>query len=316
MTGQVELARRAERLGFRALWFRDVPLLDPDFGDIGQVIDPWVYLGYIAARTSTIHLATGSITLPLRHPFHTATAAAPTNELSGGRLILGVASGDRMIECPAFGVDFATHGARFRQALDDIQRALHESFPRMDSPLTRLNGADLVPKPASGRIPVLVTGHSQQSLDWIAAHADGWVNYPHGPAQQAARLAGWRRQCAARAPGDFKPFATSLYINLAADAGAPPSRLRLGYRLRRRALVEPLAHHRDSGVNHVAFNLKYGERPAAEVLEELGNEVLSHFASADATAGTAKQDELCPDTSPSFGATPRRTCRCAVKPAP
>lgn len=292
MAGQAELARRAEQLGFRALWFRDVPLLDPDFGDVGQVFDPWVYLGYIAARTSTIHLAPGSIILPLRHPLHTAKAAASVNELSGGRLILGVASGDRMIEYPAFGVDFATRGARFRQALDDIQRALHETFPRIDSPLTRLNGADLVPKPASGRIPVLVTGHSQQSLDWIAARADGWLYYPRDPAQQAARLAEWRQQCAEQAPGVFKPFAQSLYLNLAADAGAPPSRIHLGYRLGRHALVELLGHLRDLGVNHIALNLKYGERPAAEVLEELGDEVLPHFAAPDAEDEADPRDEI------------------------
>jgi luciferase-type oxidoreductase len=292
MTGQVELARRAEQLGFRALWFRDVPLLDPDFGDVGQVFDPWVYLGYIAAQTRTIHLATGSIILPLRHPLHTAKAAASVNELTGGRLILGVASGDRMIEYPAFGVNFGTRGEHFRLACDDIRRALYESFPHIDSPLTHLSGADLVPKPASGRIPLLVTGNSQQSLDWVAAQADGWLYYPRDPAPQAARIAEWRQYCARHAPGIFKPFAQSLYVNIVANADTPPSRIHLGYRLGRRALVELLAGLRDLGVNHVAFNLKYGERPAAEVLEELGNEVLPHFAPADAASATDTEDEL------------------------
>jgi luciferase-type oxidoreductase len=98
------LARRAEELGFAALWFRDVPLRDPNFGDIGQVYDPWVYLGWIAAQTRTIALATGSIVLPLRHPLHTAKAAASIDQLTRGRFVLGVASGDRPIEFPAFGL--------------------------------------------------------------------------------------------------------------------------------------------------------------------------------------------------------------------
>jgi hypothetical protein len=50
MRRQERLARRAEELGFAALWARDVPLRDPNFGDLGQVYDPWVYLGWIAAR--------------------------------------------------------------------------------------------------------------------------------------------------------------------------------------------------------------------------------------------------------------------------
>jgi luciferase-type oxidoreductase len=81
MRNQEYLARRAEELGFAALWYRDVPLRDPNFGDIGQVYDPWVYLGWIAAQTRTIALATGSIILPVRHPLHTAKAAASIDQL-------------------------------------------------------------------------------------------------------------------------------------------------------------------------------------------------------------------------------------------
>ncbi len=292
MLGQVELAQRAEALGFRALWFRDVPLLDPAFGDAGQVFDPWVWLGYVAAHTRRIHLATGSIALPLRHPLHTAKAAASVNELTGGRLVLGVATGDRALEYPAFGIDYATRSQRFRDALDYMESALYRSFPTIDSPLGALTGADLVPKPAAGRIPVLVTGHSQQSLEWIAARADGWLTYPRDPGIQAERVAAWRRACAAHAAGAFKPFAQSLYVDLAADPHAPASRIHLGYRLGREALVALLEQLRDLGVNHVALNLKYGARPAGEVLEELGAEVLPRLAAGDAHPGPVRPPRM------------------------
>src|SRR5689334_4259932 len=95
MRGQIALAQRAEAAGFAALWFRDVPLRVPSFGDTGQVFDPWVWLSYIGASTSNIALATGSIVLPLRHPLHVAKAAASIDQLTDGRLVLGVASGDR-----------------------------------------------------------------------------------------------------------------------------------------------------------------------------------------------------------------------------
>ncbi|MET0374025.1 MAG: LLM class flavin-dependent oxidoreductase [Rhizorhabdus sp.] len=106
MRDQARLARRAEELGFAGLWTRDVPLRDPNFGDLGQVYDPWVWLGWIAAHTSTIALATASIIIPLRHPLHTAKASASVDQLTGGRFVLGVASGDRPVEFPAFGVDW------------------------------------------------------------------------------------------------------------------------------------------------------------------------------------------------------------------
>ena len=129
MRDQERLARRAEELGFAALWVRDVPLRDPTFGDIGQIYDPWVYLGWIAAQTRDIALATGSIVLPLRHPLHTAKAAASVDQLTQGRLVLGVASGDRPVEFPSFGVDFERRGSLFRENFRVIREVLADEFP-------------------------------------------------------------------------------------------------------------------------------------------------------------------------------------------
>ena len=113
MRDQEKLAQRA-RCWFSALWFRDVPLRDPSFGDIGQVFDPWVYLGWIAAHTTTIALATGAIILPLRHPLHTAKSAASIDQLSVGRLVLALQ--------PAIGPLNFRHLALTRQARRGIPR--------------------------------------------------------------------------------------------------------------------------------------------------------------------------------------------------
>ena len=185
MRDQERLARRAEELGFAALWARDVPLRDPNFGDVGQIHDPWVWLGWIAAQTSTIGLATGSIVLPLRHPLHTAKSTASVDQLSGGRFVLGVASGDRPVEFPAFGVDWHQRDVLFRENLAVIRRVLMEEFPAVQSSYGAMTGtADLVPKPVA-RLPVLITGSSRQDFAWIAAHADGWITYPREFARQA-----------------------------------------------------------------------------------------------------------------------------------
>ena len=220
MRNQERLARRAEELGFAALWVRDVPLRDPSFGDIGQVYDPWVYLGWIAAQTRSIALATGSIILPVRHPLHTAKAAASIDQLSGGRLVLGVASGDRPVEFPAFGIDGDRRDALFRENLHVIREVLANEFPSIQSSYGTLFGtADLVPKPVA-RLPILVTGSSRQSLEWIAEHADGWITYPRALEQQAELAARWRAAVAAVAPGMFKPFAQSFYVDLTDDPDA------------------------------------------------------------------------------------------------
>ena len=277
MRHHLALAQQAEQAGFAAMWVRDVPLFDPSFGDVGQIYDPWVYLGYLAASTRTIALATGSIVLPLRHPLHVAKAAASIDQLSGGRLVLGLASGDRAVEFPAFGLDAAERGERFREALAFLRRALEEHFPEIDSPLGLLRNADLIPKPVAGRLPLLITGNSLQSFEWIAAHGDGWITYPRPLATQAELAAKWRRLTTEAAPGRFKPFAQSLYIDLAESCRAAPTPIHLGFRLGREPLIDLLRSLQASGVHHVALNLKYGHRPAGDVLEELGTEVLPHF---------------------------------------
>jgi luciferase-type oxidoreductase len=277
MQGQVALAQRAERGGFAALWFRDVPLRDPTFGDVGQVFDPWVYLGYIAAQTRDIALATGSIVLPIRHPIHTAKAAASVDQLSHGRLVLGVASGDRPVEFPAFNLDPDTRGDVFRAHLDAIGRLLGESFPVLEGRYGSLRGADLVPKPWADGIPMLVTGNSRQSLEWTAQHSDGWVTYPRPLDAQQRVIHAWRTAAARQRPGAFLPFAQSLYVDLADDPDLSPQPIHLGWRLGRHRLVELLSALETSGANHVILNLKYGRRPAGEVLDELMEFVVPDF---------------------------------------
>ncbi len=278
MENQVALAQRAEALGFAALWVRDVPLHDPSFGDVGQIYDPWVYLGYVAAHTREIALATGSIIFSQRHSLHLAKAAASVDQLSGGRLVMGIASGDRPVEFPAFGIGREQRGERFLHTFTDFKQVLEQSFPVVRSPLTTLEGADLLPKPACDRIPLLVTGHSRQSPEWIAEHADGWLYYPRHPQMQARIIDDWRSLTAQLAPGVFKPYAQSLYVDLVENPSEPATPIHLGYRLGRDRLVDLLLHLKAIGVNHVAFNFKYGGRPASEMLEEIG-QVLPQFQS-------------------------------------
>lgn len=287
MRRQVLLAQRADEGGFGALWFRDVPLRDPNFGDIGQVFDPWVYLGFISAQTREIALATGSIVLPIRHPIHTAKAAASVDQLSQGRLVLGVASGDRPVEFPAFGRNLETRGDVFREHLGMFHRLLAETFPQIENSYGSLHGVDLVPKPVADGIPVLVTGNSRQSLEWIAQHSDGWITYPRSPEAQRRVIHGWQATAELHRPGEFLPFAQSLYIDLDSNPDRRPQPIHFGWRVGRTWLVDILAGLQSAGANHVALNLKYGQRPADEVLEELIEYVVPCFS----------RNELVPETA-------------------
>jgi luciferase-type oxidoreductase len=199
--------------------------------------------------------------------------------------VLGVASGDRPVEFPAFGVDANARGELFRENLAVMRRVLSEEFPTVRSTYGVMMGtADLVPKP-TGRLPILVTGTSRQTLEWTAEHADGWITYPRSLERQAEMVARWRAAVATAAPGAFKPFVQSLYLDLAKDPDHPPQPIHLGFRGGRKIVLPFLEGLRTAGVHHVILNLKYGARDAAEVLEEIGQEILPPLeASQDAAA--------------------------------
>nr|WP_067293468.1 LLM class oxidoreductase [Marinobacterium profundum] len=268
MLDQITLARRAEEGGFAALWSRDVPLLDPSFGDAGQMYDPWVWLGYVAAQTAQIALGTGAIILPLRRPVDLAKAAASVDQLSAGRLIMGVASGDRPVEYSAYQAPFDSRDEAFRETLEFIRRTTHRPEHWDNQDAVRSRQVQLLPKAHAGDIPLFVTGNSRQSLDWIAANADGWLMYPRPIEQQRQVLSSWQSAVQAAGHG-WKPFSQSLYIDLTADPNTQPNPIHLGYRLGRKALLAHLAQLRDIGVNHVSLNLRFSSRPVAEVLDEL-----------------------------------------------
>jgi luciferase-type oxidoreductase len=278
MAHHVDRVQQAERAGFASVWVRDVPLADPSFGDAGQVFDPWVYLGHLAARTDVITLGTSSIVVPLRHPLDIAKAAASIDQLTGGRLLLGVATGDRPVEFPAYGLDADTRAERFREALAYFHAVLENRFPRIRSSLGVMSGnTDLLPKPVYERIPVLMTGRGRQELEWIAANTDGWLYYTPPFEQQRLVIAQWRRLTDGKGERGFAPFAQATYLDLDRDPAAAPRRIHQGFSVGRNGWLEMMLAWQEIGIDQLMINFKQSRRPVAEVLDELGEYVLPHF---------------------------------------
>lgn len=284
LENQGALVSEADRRGFAAIWVRDVPLFDPAFGDAGQLFDPFTYLAWLAAHTTHAALATGSAIFSLRHPIDLAKAATSIDRLSGGRLILGIASGDRASEFPAYGLDSDQRAGRFAEAVPMFRRLVEETRPTIASPLGQMQGIDLLPKPVTGRIPLMVTGFSRQSMEWIGAQADGWLTYPEathlpaGPRKLAGKIRSWRDSIPDQG---FRPHMTNEWLDLVDDPDFPRTPVQGGFVLRtgRNGLIDLLREWRDAGVNHAALGIQFSARPAGEIIQELAEYMLPHFPS-------------------------------------
>lgn len=277
---QLHLAKLAETLGFRALWIRDVPLNSADYPDPVGHLDPWVFLGALAAQTERIALVSGAIVLTLRHPLHIAKGAISTNVLSGGRFILGLGSGDRPPEYAAFGRDsdmrrelFRAHWEQLAAAVRLPSRIVPDKAPP-DSPDFVL----LPPSPDS--IPMLAVGSGGQSVDWIARNALGWITYHREPQDQFHRHRLWRTAVDRAAPDQFRAFGVSMKLDLSKDRGEKATSIPLGYRVGSQALIDLLHGLRDGGTHHVSLSLASPDRATADILHELAADVLPAFHDA------------------------------------
>ena len=173
-------AERAEALGFESLWAWDHVLLgvEPAF----PILDSLSTLTAIAARTTRIQLGTGVLVLPLRNPVITAKVVASLDQISKGRLILGVAAGWYAREFDACGVPFKERGRLLERNLDLLLRLWGEAPVTAQVDGLNLREAVILPKPyQKPHPPILMGGYVDAVLRRAARVADGWLTYFYTP---------------------------------------------------------------------------------------------------------------------------------------
>jgi luciferase-type oxidoreductase len=192
----------------------------------------------------------------------TAKAAASVDALSVGRLILGVASGDRPVEYPLLGLDVETRGEAFREAVAYLRAAWQPGGLPVNG--ERIPTLDILPRPAQQTIPLVVAGQARQDDDWLAATMDGRFVYPGSIEKMAAQAARWRDATDGRGT-----FISAFHLDLLDAPDAPATPIRFGARVGRDGLIAHLTALADIGVDHLAINLRQPGRPPAEIIEEL-----------------------------------------------
>lgn len=195
----VRQAVAAEEAGFDVVLGSDH--FHPWVDDTSAAGFVWSWLGAVAARTARVQLGT-SVTCPLfhYHPALVAQMAATTDRLSGGRLLLGVGTGEALNERP-LGFPFpgyAERQARMQEALEIIHRMFAGEKLSFRGEHYTTETARLYSPPA-GDLPVLMAAGGPKSAEFAGTYADGLITSVKDPADTVAKVIGpYRRAAAAR----------------------------------------------------------------------------------------------------------------------
>ncbi len=160
----------------------DPPILGPD----SRLFDLFTVIGAIGARTQRLTVATGIYLLPLRSPVLTALAAATAQELTGGRLCLGVGSGWLPEEFEALGVPFARRGALLDEYIDVVRAALAGGAFEHHGDAVDVGPVQVTREPVG--LPIVIGGVTERAVRRAALRGDGWYNPSTTSLSECARL--------------------------------------------------------------------------------------------------------------------------------
>ncbi len=169
----VAMARAAEAAGFDSIWLGDHLLYRGDGRPERGPWEAWTMLSALGAVTERIDLGPLVACLAFHPPGLIAKLAATVDEVSGGRLILGVGAGWNEPEFRAFGIPFDHRVSRFEESFEIVRRLLAGERVTLPGRFWRADDAVLLPKPAR-RPPIMVGSAGRRVLSIALPHVDAW----------------------------------------------------------------------------------------------------------------------------------------------
>ena len=182
------MAIAAEEGGLDSVWGADHLIFRSD-GETAGIHECWTVLTAIAAVTSRVEIGPLVLALPFRNPALVAKMAAELDEVSGGRLILGLGCGWHEPEFEAFGYPFDHRVSRFDEGLQVTVPLLREGLVNFTGEYHRAIDADLRPRPIrEGGPPILIAGKQPRMLELVVRDADQWNAAWYGNPDEADEL--------------------------------------------------------------------------------------------------------------------------------
>ena len=217
----------------------------------GYLPSPLIALAVAASATTTISLGTGVVIAPVHDPIRLAEDAAVVDQLSEGRLVLGLGVGYLDAEYRTFGVEPSSRGRRTTETMEILRTAWTGQTFSYDGSVISLDSVRVTPTPVGDGIPIWLGGYADAALKRAADFADG-----HLVGRGTPEIVG--RAAAALADCERRPF--TFAVNLAVALDAPGGSARVAHANPSRANNSPTnADKRGSTPTRAS----YRRRPAA-----------------------------------------------------
>ena len=162
--------RRAEELGYASLWTQERLTGAP------TVIDPLSFLAYIAGQTTKARLGVSVVVLPRHNPIHLAKQTASIDQMSGGRLILGVGLGTNAQDLVQYGLSPERRVRRFIEHVEIIKALWTQDNVIYKGDFYELDGTNIAPKPTQQPHPPMWFGANvEPAIHRALKYANGWT---------------------------------------------------------------------------------------------------------------------------------------------
>ena len=279
----LEFGPLAEGLGYDSVWVMDHLF---NTGYIRERLEdkpyyhPMATLSYLAATTSKVTLGTSVLVLPYHNPVELAKYAATLDQISGGRVTLGVGVGAMTEEFEALGISMRHRGSLTDECMDIMKELWSNRLPQYQSKRWDFSDLYFSPKPVQSTIPLWVGGSSPGAMKRTALRGEGW--HPTGLSPEGYALGKQEIADAASAAGR-DPSAMTWSTRVEVEVHGRPSSGRAAGRTTMPGddpamMAASIKAYQDAGVDHIVLALNSGDVSALkQLMETIANEVLPEF---------------------------------------
>jgi len=268
------MAQAAESIGFDAIWISDHVGFGDPAGEWSGAWESWTLLSALAAATTRVALGNYVLAVPFRNPALLAKMAETLDEISGGRVILGLGAGWNEPEFTSYGVPYDDRFRRFEDALRVITDMLRRGSSTHDGHTIQTRSARIEPRgPRPEGLPVMVGANGPRMLRLTAELADHWNGGMPGSDELPGMLQEMDDVCreVGRDPATLTRSAEILVRTVAARDGAPPEAHEI--RGEPEAIAAQIRAFGDLGLDHLQVQLRpnsvEGVAAFAPVIERL-----------------------------------------------